>query len=316
MEAVQNFFGKHTSTVFCYEDQMNMHQKNAMSSSSNVIVFIHRPKYNNLMKRLQAFKFELMPTGEQKRLMSRFSGTCRFVYNKALALQKENYETGNKFISYGAMAAFLPIWKRDPDFSWLKEAPSQALQHALKDLDKAYSNFFAKRADFPRFKRKGCSDSFRYPDPKQIHLEEHNNRIHLPKLGWLRYRNSRKILGTLRNVTVSKSAGKWYLSIQTYREVENPISQASSAIGIDVGIARFATLNDATYIAPLNSFKTHQHRLARYQRRMSRKVTFSATGKRRKPRYKRFIKTLLNARKDFLHKTTTDDQQKPRARLY
>lgn len=106
------------------------------------------------MKRLQAFKFELMPTGEQKRLMSRFSGTCRFVYNKALALQKENYEAGNKFINYGFMASFLPIWKRDPDCSWLKEAPSQALQHVLKDLDRAYSNFFAKRADFPRFKRK------------------------------------------------------------------------------------------------------------------------------------------------------------------
>ena len=74
-----------------------------------------------------------------------------------------------------ALASFLPVWKRDPGSSWLKEAPSQALQHALKDLDKAYRNFFTKRADFPRFKRKGCSDSFRYPEPKQIHLEEQNN---------------------------------------------------------------------------------------------------------------------------------------------
>ncbi len=100
------------------------------------------------MKRLQAFKFQLMPTGEQQRDMCRFSGSCRFVYNKALALQKENFEAGNKFINYVSMASNLPSWKRDPKLVWLKEAPSQALQHALKDLDKAFQNFFSKRTDF------------------------------------------------------------------------------------------------------------------------------------------------------------------------
>ena len=160
-------------------------------------------------------------------------------------------------------------------------------------MDRAYSNFFAKRADFPCFKRKGCSDSFRYPEPKQIKLEQNNNRIYLPKLGWLRYRNSRKVLGALRNVTVSQSGGKWYLSIQTYREVEVSAPQATSAIGIDVGIARFATMNDATYIARLNSFKTHQQRLARYQRCMSRKVKFSSNWKKAKAKVQIFIKGLL-----------------------
>ena len=143
------------------------------------------------MQRLQAFKFELMPDGEQQRAMRLFSGSCRFVYNKALAMQKENHEAGNKFIGYGSMAANLPIWKREVGQEWLKDAPSQALQHALKGLEKAYENFFAKRADFPRFKRKGSGDSFRYPEPKQIKLDQANSRILLPKLGWLRYRNSR-----------------------------------------------------------------------------------------------------------------------------
>ncbi|HCF3019240.1 TPA: cytosine methyltransferase, partial [Pseudomonas aeruginosa] len=98
---------------------------------------------------------------------------------------------------------------------WLKVAPVHPLQHALKDLDRAYQNFFEQRADFPRFKRKGQRDSFRYPDPKQIKLDQANCRIFLPKLGWLRYRNSRPVLGELRNVTVSLSAGKWHVSIQT-----------------------------------------------------------------------------------------------------
>ena len=117
------------------------------------------------------------------------------------------------------MAANLPVWKCETGFEWLKDSPSQALQHALKDLEKAYKNFFEKRADFPRFKKKGMGDSFRYPDPKQIKLDQINGRIFLPKLGWLRYRHSRDTLGELRNVTVSQSGGKWFVSIQTRREV-------------------------------------------------------------------------------------------------
>jgi putative transposase len=115
------------------------------------------------------------------------------------------------------------------------------LQHALKDLVKAYKNFFAKHADFPRFKRKGCGDSFSYPDPKQIKLDQVNSRLFLPKLGWLRYRNSRDVLGELRNVTVSSNGGKWFVSIQTQREVADPLHPSGSIIGIGVGIARFAT---------------------------------------------------------------------------
>jgi putative transposase len=261
------------------------------------------------MQRLQAYKFELMPNGEQQRDMRRFSGSCRFIYNKALALQKENHEAGNKFIGYVLMAANLPIWKRETGTQWLKQTPSQALQHALKDLEKAYKNFFAKRADFPRFKKNGSGDSFRFPEPKQLKLDQANNRILLPKLGWIRYRNSREVLGQVRNVTVSQSGGKWFASIQTQREVEQPLTTATSAIGIDVGIAQFATMSDGSFIAPLNSFKKHQQRLARYQRRMSRKVRFSSNWKKAKGKVQQIHTRIAYARKDFLHKTTTTISQ-------
>jgi putative transposase len=261
------------------------------------------------MQRLQAYKYELMPEGEQDRAMRRFAGSCRFVYNKALALQKENYEAGNKFIGYVAMAKYLTAWRNGQDTPWLKDAPCHPLQHALKDLEKAYKNFFAKRADFPRFKKKGSGDAFRYPDPKQIKLDQANNRLFLPKLGWLRYRNSRHVLGQLRNVTVSQSGGKWFVSIQTQRDVEQPLPTATTAIGIDVGIARFATLSDASFIAPLNSFKKHQQRLAKYQRRMSRKVKFSNNWKKAKARVQHIHTGIANARKDFLHKITTTISQ-------
>ena len=255
------------------------------------------------MKRLQAFRFELMPNGEQQRNMRRFAGSCRFVYNKALALQKENYDAKNKFIPYVVMAANLVKWKKEHTLNWLKQSPSQTLQHALKDLERAYKNFFAQRANYPKFKRKGQGDSFRFPQGFKV--EQQNSRIFLPKLGWLRYRNSRDILGEACNVTVSSRQGKWFVSVQTEQEVEVPVTQATSAIGIDVGIVRFATMSDETFFEPLNSFKHNQKRLGRYQLRMKNKVKFSSNWRKLKNKIQQVHGKIANARKDFLHKITT-----------
>ena len=256
------------------------------------------------MEILAAFKYELMPTGQQAHNMRRFAGSCRFVFNKALALQKERYESGEKKLGYAGLCKQLTEWRNGADTPWLKDSPIHPAQQALKDLELAYSNFFAKRADFPRFKKKGNGDSFRYPDPKQIKLERENGRIFLPKLGWIRYRNSRLALGALRNVTVSSKGGKWFVSVLMRREVEQPLPHGPST-GIDVGIARFATLSDGTFLAPLNSFKKHEQRLAKYQRRMARKTKFSNNWKKAKGRVQRIHSSIANARNDFLHKAST-----------
>jgi len=256
------------------------------------------------MEILSAFKYELMPTGQQAHNMRRFAGSCRFVFNKALALQKERYESGEKKLGYAGLCKQLTEWRNGADTPWLKDSPIHPAQQALKDLELAYSNFFAKRADFPRFKKKGNGDSFRYPDPKQIKLERENGRIFLPKLGWIRYRNSRLALGALRNVTVSSKGGKWFVSVLMRREVEQPLPHGPST-GIDVGIARFATLSDGTFLAPLNSFKKHEQRLAKYQRRMARKTKFSNNWKKAKGRVQRIHSSIANARNDFLHKAST-----------
>jgi putative transposase len=253
----------------------------------------------------QAFKYQLRPTGQQQRQMLQFVGACRLVFNKALALQKQNHEEGNKFIRYESLAKLLTAWRSDPATPWLKDAPCHPLQHALKDLERAYRNFFAKRSDFPRFRKKGVSCSFRFPDSKQIKLDQSNDRIFLPKLGWLRFRNSREVLGAVRNVTVSQAAGKWFISIQTEREVEDPVHPSALAVGIDVGIVRFATLSDGTFVEPLNSFKRHQIRLRRYQRAMARKQKFSKNWKKAKAQVQKLHTRIANCRKDFLHKTST-----------
>lgn len=257
------------------------------------------------MKQLQAFEFELEHDGEEERFMRQTAGACRFVFNKALAIQIENYEAGNKYISYVSMAKQLTQWRNSAETPWLSDAPCHSLQHALKDLDRAFKNFFAKRANFPRFKRKGQGSSFRYPDPTQIKLDQNNSRIFLPKLGWIHYRKSREVIGELRNVTIKKRGEKWFISIQTEREVTRPTQAPTTAIGIDVGIKRFATMSDGSYIAPLNSFKIHQHRLRHHQKELSRKVRFSQNWKKEKAKVQKIHIGITNARKDFLHKITT-----------
>ncbi len=255
------------------------------------------------MKRRQAFKFRLRPNGQQERDMRRFAGACRFVFNKSLALQNENHEAGNKYLAYVKMAAWLVEWKKAPETQWLKESPSQPLQQALKDLERAYKNFFRKRASFPRFKKCGQSDAFRYP--QGVKLDQENNRISLPKLGWISYHNSRQVVGEVKNVTVSQSCGKWYISIQT--EYEQPEAQhdSTSMIGLDAGVTKLATLSDGTVFEPVNSFKTNQKKLAILQRQLSRKVKFSANWQKQKRKIQRLHSHIANIRKDYLHKVTT-----------
>ena len=260
------------------------------------------------MQRLQAFKYELRPNGRQKRDMRRFAGSCRFVFNKALALQRECHERGEKKLGYAGLCKLLTEWRNGPETAWLADAPVHPLQQILKDLERAFTNFFSKRADFPRFKKKGRHDSFRYPDPKQIKLDQANSRIFLPKLGWLRVRFSRDVLGTVKNVTVSASCGKWFVSIQTEREVEQPLP-SGDAVGIDMGVARFATLSDGTFVAPLNSFKRHETALRKAQQAMSRKKKFSCNWKKAKDKVQRMHSRIGNARRDYLHKTTTTISQ-------
>jgi putative transposase len=288
---------------------MDGYQKDTMPSMPNLIVITPRANYHTGMQRLQAFKYELMPKGETQRQLRRFAGSCRFVYNKALALQQAHHEAGEKFIGYVAMAKHLTAWRNGIETPWLKDAPVHPLQHALKDLETAYKNFFAKRADFPRFKRKGSGDSFRYPDPKQIKLDPANSRIFLPKLGWIRYRNSREVLGELRNVTVSRNGGKWFVSIQTQRDVEIVPSTANTAVGIDLGIKRFATFSDGTHLEPRNSFKTQAAKLAKYQRRMAHKQKFSKNWHKAKAKVQKVHTQIANALRDFLHKATSTISQ-------
>ena len=259
------------------------------------------------MKRLQAYKFRIEPNGEQMRAMRQFAGNARKVWNLALDKQQKNHAAGEKFTNAFGMNGWLLAWKIEHPY--LCDSPSQTLQQVMVDMAQGYKNFFEKRAEHPVFKKKAKStDSFRFPQGFKLDLA--NSRIFLPKLGWISYRNSRDVLGTAKNITVSCVAGKWYASIQTEREVEHPVHPATRIVGIDVGISRFATLSDASYIKPLNTFRKHESQLAKYQRRMSHikkhsSKPFSSNWKKAKARVQTIHTRIANVRRDFLHKTTT-----------
>ena len=249
----------------------------------------------------KAFKFELMPNGTQTRKMKQFAGCSRFVFNKALAYQNEQYEADNSFkFSYYKIAKLLTEWRIELD--WLKDCHVHVLQHSLKDLERSFKNFFAKRANFPKFKKKGSKESFRFPEGCK--LEQHNNRIRLPKIGWVRYRNSREVIGKIKNVTVSQKCGKWYVSIQTEFEQEIPVPKGGE-IGIDMGVVRFATLSDGTFFEPINAFKTMKGRLAKLQKQLKNKTKFSKNWQKLKAKIAKVHHKISNIRKNHLHQISS-----------
>jgi len=254
------------------------------------------------MKRL-AYKFRLKPHARQRKKLHQFAGCARFVYNKALSLEQEQYKQTKKMLGYNKIAKLLVGWKRTAEFGFLKNTHSQILQQKLQDLYTGFDNFFAHRADHPRYKKKGLHDSFRYPQGFKI--DEAGKRIYLPKIGHIAYYQSRLITGTPKNITVSYSAGHWYCSIQTEQEQIIAQHPSASIIGIDVGIARFATLSDGTIIEPINSLRSSQNKIKRLQRSVSRKKKGSFNRKKALRKLIKIHQRIAYKRHDYLHKITT-----------
>ena len=244
----------------------------------------------------KSYQYELIPNGEQVRKLKQFCGCCRFVFNKGLEEVKKYYESTGHFLNYAQLTALLPKWKQDAD--WLKDCHSQVLQQSMKNLSQALMNFSAGRANFPRFKAKGRKDSCRFP--QSVKSDQNNNRIYLPKIGWVRYRNSRETIGTIKNVAVFFKCGKWYVSIQTEYEPEKPVHSGDD-IGIDMGIVRFATLSDGRYFEPINAFHSLKGRLAKLQKRLKRKIKGSNNWKKLVAKISKLHHRIANIRKNFLH---------------
>ena len=249
---------------------------------------------------------------EQK--LTRFCGSSRFLWNKCLALNLERLEKGQSILWYQELAFWLTLWKQSDEYGFLKECPSQVFQQKIRDLERAFKDCFDKTQPLKRlpvFKKKGRGDGIRFPQGFKIV----GRRIFLPKLGWIGFYKSRQISGKIKNITILKKGERWYASIQVEQMIEIPRHPSDSEIGIDAGIICFAAFSDGTTIEGVNIFRRHQDRLAKEQRKLSRKQKGSQNWKKQKKKISGLHHTITNARKDFLHKLSTKIS-KSQARVY
>ena len=253
----------------------------------------------------KAYIFQLKTNDDIESKLSRFCGSSRFVWNKALAMNLERLEKSQAVLWYNELAFWLTLWKRSDEYCFLKECPSQVLQQKLRDLERAFRDGFDRKQSLKRipvFKKKGRGDSIRFPQCFKID----NRKIFLPKIGWVGFYKSRHIHGSPKNITVSRRGDKWYASIQVEQLIEIRKHPSDSEIGIDAGIECFAAFSDGTMIKGVNSFRRHQDRLAKEQRKLSRKEKGSENWKKQKKKISRLHHTIYNVRKDFLHKLSND----------
>jgi len=255
---------------------------------------------------LKAYKYRLIPNAEQKEAFLKHIGACRFVYNRSLEQKITVYETDKKTLTRFNLNNMLPDLKKE--FVWLKDVNSQSLQLTNKNLDSAFKRFFREKKGFPRFKsRKNPVQSFGVPQNYKVDFD--NNRIKLPKIGWIKTKLSRLFEGILKTATVSMTTtGKFFISILVEDGRETPKKEPfgyDSTIGLDVGIKDFVTMSDGTKVDNPKFLKSSLQRLKVLQRRVSRKKKGSSNRDKAKYQVAKQHEKITNRRKDFLHKLTT-----------
>jgi putative transposase len=264
---------------------------------------------------VRGYKTELDLNNEQRSACLNHAGACRFAYNWGLARSQEVYRTTGKRPSPMQLHKELNA-RKATEFPWMYEVSKCAPQEALRDLDKAYKNFFRRvelkkqgkwkgKLGFPVFKKKSKGiGSFRLTGKMSVY----EDAIQLPRLGRLRLHEKKYL--PIENVhilcaTVSEQAGRWFVSLQVEEEQEEPTPTATSAIGVDVGVKTLATLSDGSIFENPRPFKQAQKKLRRLERQKSRR---KLGGKNRKKTCKKLAKQharVANIRKDTTHKLTS-----------
>ena len=258
----------------------------------------------------KAFKFRLYPNKKQEEQLAKTFGCTRFVYNYYLAKRIELYKLEQKSMNYNACSADLTNLKKEKE--WLKEIDKFALQNSLKDLDKAYQNFFRevkkgnKEQGFPKFKSKHNNKHSYRTTFTNNNIEIKNNKIKLPKLGLVKFAKSREIQGRILNCTITKTcSGKYFISICcTNVEIEK-YNNNDNIIGIDLGIKDFAICSNGEIIANPKYLSKLEKKLKREQRKLSKKKKGSKNRNKQRIKLNIVHEKIVNQRNDFLHKTST-----------
>ena len=266
---------------------------------------------------LRAHKIALDPNNAQATHFARACGVARFAYNWALAEWTRQYEAWKADNSLPrpnqmALRRQLNAIKRS-EFPWMLEVTKCAPQLAIMQLGEAFRNFFAKRAKYPKFRKKGIHDRFSISND-QFQIE--GRRIRIPNLGWVRMREALRFRGKIVSATISRVADRWFASIcVSVSDTDHaaslnlrsiPQAESQGAVGVDLGVSALATLSTGEVISGPKALACLLPRLRRLSRSVARKQKGSANRRKARLKLARHYARIANIRADALHKLTTD----------
>lgn len=251
----------------------------------------------------KAYKFRIYPTKEQEVLIVKTIGCSRFVFNHFLAKWNETYKETGKGLSYGVCSSELPNLKKE--LPWLKEVDSIAIQSSVKKLADAYSRFFKKQNDAPRFKSKRNKVQSYTTKHTNGNIAIEGDKIKLPKLGLVRFAKSKEVEGRILNATVRRNpSGKYFVSLLVETDVQ-ALPKTNKEVGIDVGLKDFAILSNGEMFENPKFLRNMEQKLIREQRILSRRVKGSSNWNKQRVKVARIHERIANARTDYLQKIST-----------
>lgn len=255
----------------------------------------------------RCYRFRMKPNKAQRQALSRQAGACRWVWNWALARRRDYYAENDKFLSTNQLSAELTVLRKQPETSWLKEVDLQVLQQVLVDLDRAFTNFFQKRARHPKFKSKKTTiPSFRVAQRFVIDSDE----VRVPKIGWVKIRQSREVEGDSKSATFKQDClGHWYVTVVvafTMPDIALPSPGLDKTVGLDAGLTDFTVLSNGEKQESPKFYRKSQKRLKRAQKVFSRRKKGSNRRQRARVRVAKVHRKIANKRSDFLHKHSTN----------
>lgn len=247
----------------------------------------------------KSFKIRIYPNQRQIQLFEKTFGCVRYIYNYMLKFKQKVYNIFELKLNYVKMSSILTKLKQRK--LWLYEVDAVALQQCLRDLDITYKNFF-NGAGFPRFKSKRGKNSYR--TNMNIHLDQENKMIRIPKVGWIKFRDKTNFSGLtkINNITISKTpSGKYFASISAEVNIK-ALAKTKKSCGVDLGLKDFCILSNGTKFKNPKFLVRSERRLRILQKFLSRKVYGSKNYEKARTKFAKFYEYIVNCRKDYLHK--------------
>ena len=254
----------------------------------------------------RVYRFRLEPTSQQEQQFRQFAGARRFIWNWALQQRREHYQQTGKSLSARELSARLTALKDQPETAWLREMDSQLLQQVLADLQRAFVNFFERRARYPRFKSRK-RDQARFRIPQRVRVVERG--VQVPKIGRVRLRLSQPLEGQTKSATFKQDAcGHWYVSLVAETQmplVVLPLPDPVQSVGLDLGLKDAMVPSGAPPIPAPRFYRRGARKLRRAQRVHSRRQKGSRNKAKARAKVARIHQRIAHQRAHFVHDLTT-----------